>query len=217
MKKTIKIAIADDHVLFRKGLISLLKEYESFNVSFEASNGSELLEKLKSKKADVILLDLEMPDMNGFETVPALTKKHPDIKIIALTMHSENGIVHHLLNDGIHGFLSKNCSIDSIAEAIHSVVETGYYFNDHVSKEMIKDLISAKKMKPNLKRVTLSEREIEVIKLICKEYTNKEIADKLFISVRTVDNHRENILRKINAKNIIGVVMYAIRNKIVEK
>lgn len=217
MKKTIKIALADDHSLFRKGLISLLKEYKSFNILFEASNGAELLEKLKTKTPDVILLDLEMPGMSGFETVPSLKKKYPGIKVIALTLHNENGIVLHLLNEGIHGFLSKNCGVDAIVDAIESVMEAGYYFNDHISKEMIKDLVSSKKIKPNFQQVVLSEREIEIIKLICKEYTNKEIADKLFISVRTVDNHRENILRKINAKNIIGVVMYAIKNKIVEK
>ncbi len=216
MKKSIKLAVVDDQHLFRKGLISLIKEFEEIDIVIEASNGNEFVEKLKTKKPAVVLLDLEMPVMDGIETTEFLQRKYPEIKILILTMHNEEEIILHLLEKGAHGFLLKDQPIETLVDAIYAVIENGYYFNDHISKVMVKGLVRTQKIKPNFHEVRLSEREIEVVKLICKEYTNKEIADKLFISVRTVDGHREKILQKTKAKNTVGIVMYAIKNNLLD-
>ncbi|HET6990709.1 MAG TPA: response regulator transcription factor [Bacteroidia bacterium] len=216
MKKIIKLAVVDDQHLFRKGLISLIDEFEELNVVIEASNGKELLEKLKSKKPDVILLDVEMPLMDGIETTECIRQKYPDIKILILTLHNEEEIILHLIEKGAHGFLLKDNQIETVVDAIYAVIDNGFFFNDRVSKVMVKGLMKNNKIKPNFNQVPLSQREIEVIRLICKEHTNKEIADKLFISPRTVDGHREKILQKTKAKNVVGIVMYAVENGLLD-
>jgi DNA-binding NarL/FixJ family response regulator len=216
MKKLIKLAVVDDQHLFRKGLISLIKEFEELDIVIEASNGNELIEKLKTKRPTVVLLDLEMPGMDGIETTEFLKRKYPEIKVLILTMHNEEEIILHLIEKGAHGFLLKDHPIETLVDAIYAVIENGYYFNDHISKVMVKGLLRTQKIKPSFNEVRLSEREIEVIRLICKEYTNKEIAEKLFISVRTVDGHREKILQKTKAKNTVGIVMYAVKNNLLD-
>lgn len=216
MKKTIKLGVVDDQHLFRKGLISLIREFEELDIIVEASNGNELVEQLKTSQPEVILLDLEMPGMDGIETTMYLKRMYPEIKILILTMHNEEEIILHLIEKGAHGFLLKDHPIETLVDAIYAVIENGYYFNDHVSKVMVKGLVRNQKIKPSFNEVRLSEREIEVVRLICREYTNKEIADKLFISVRTVDGHREKVLQKTGAKNTAGIVMYAIRNNILD-
>jgi two-component system response regulator DegU len=217
MKKSIKLAVVDDQHLFRKGLISLIKEFDELDIVIEASNGNELIEKLKTtKKPAVILLDLEMPGMDGIETTGYLQRKYPEIKILILTMHNEEEIILHLIEKGAHGFLLKDHPIETLVDAIYAVIDNGYYFNDHVSKVMVKGLMRTQKIKPSFNEVRLTEREIDVIRLICKEYTNKEIAEKLFISVRTVDGHREKILQKTKAKNTVGIVMFAVKNNMLD-
>lgn len=212
MNKPTKIAVVDDQHLFRKGLISLLKEFDGLEVLYEASNGQELIALIKKKRPDVILLDIEMPVMDGIKTAEYLQANYPGIKILILTMHNEEEMIVHLIEKGAHGFLLKDSSIEVVVESIHSVIKSGHYFNDHISQIMIKKIVNNRNVVPDFTKASLSEREIEVVKLICKELTNKEIADKLCISVRTVDGHRENILKKIHAKNSIGLVMYAFNN-----
>ncbi|MES2140921.1 MAG: response regulator transcription factor [Bacteroidota bacterium] len=214
LKKT--IAVVDDQFLFRQGLISLLKEYDELDVIMEASNGKELLEKMKEKRPDVVLLDLEMPLMDGIETTIAIKNRYPKVKIIILTMHTDEEFIIHLLQKGASGFLPKDKDIEVVVDAIHSVIENGYYFDGHVSNTMLKGLVSSKKINPSFSNQYLSEREIAVVNLICKEYTNKEIADKLTISPRTVDTHRENILLKTGAKNTAGIVMYAVKYNLLD-
>ncbi|MGQ0829212.1 MAG: response regulator transcription factor [Bacteroidota bacterium] len=215
MKNQIKLAIVDDHHLFREGLISLTTEYKDLNVVIEASNGKELIEQIEKRKVDVVLLDIEMPIMDGFEVTRYLKKNYPEIKILILTMYNDEEIIRYLIGTGAHGFLLKNSSIANIIDAIYSVTtDNGYYFNDSVSKSMVQDLVSSKKIKPYFHKSKLSARELEVMRLICKEYTNKEIACSLFLSLRTVDGHRENILNKIKAKNTAGIVMYAVKNNL---
>ncbi|HTF02873.1 MAG TPA: response regulator transcription factor [Bacteroidia bacterium] len=213
--KKIKIAVADDQHLFRKGLISLIGEFEELSVVAEAENGKELIEKLKLKTPDVVFLDLEMPEMDGVETTEYLVKKYPGMKILILTMHNEEAIILHLVEKGAHGFLLKDDPIETLVDAIYAVVENGYYFNDRVSKAMVHGLIRGNRIKPSFNRVQLTERELQIVQLVCKEHTNREIAEKLCLSVRTIDGHRENILEKIKAKNTAGIVMYAIKNGLV--
>lgn len=216
MKSKKKIAVADDQYLFRQGLISLLKEYDKLDIIIEASNGKELLEKMKVQQPHVVLLDLEMPLMDGIETTISIKTKYPNVKIIILTMHTDDEFIIHLLEKGASGFLPKDKDIEIVVDAIYSVLEKGYYFDEHISKAMVKGLGKTKKTNPSFTAQYLSEKEIVIINLICKEYTNKEIADKLSISQRTVETHRSTILLKTGAKNTAGIVMYAVKNNLLD-
>ena len=214
-QKKIKVGVIDDQQLFRQGIISLLKEFDTLEVMLEATNGKELMDQLKSKLPDVILLDIEMPVMSGLDVILLLKDEYPELKVIVLTMHNEEEMIMYMLEKGAGGFLPKNEDIGKVVDAIHSVYDTGYYFNSAISNAMIKELVSTNKIKPKFHKVDLSEREQNVIRLICKEFTNKEIADNMFLSAKTVESHRNNILKKIGAKNTAGIVMYAVKNKLI--
>ncbi|MCW3103855.1 MAG: response regulator transcription factor [Bacteroidetes bacterium] len=216
MKKRIRLAIVDDQQLFRKGLIALIREFEDLEIIIEARNGKELMELLKVQQPDVLLLDLKMPEMDGFRVTEQLGKLYPEIRILVLSMYLHNATLLWLLEKGARGFLFKDSDISTVTVAISSVMETGYYFNDHISQKMVKELMRNNTISPDFTPVVLSLREIEIIRLICQELTNKEIAMQLFISARTVDGHKEKILRKTKAKNVIGIVMYAVRNHLLE-
>jgi DNA-binding NarL/FixJ family response regulator len=207
----INIAVVDDQQLFRQGLISLLKENKNLNVMFESENGHDLLEKLKLKQPDVILLDIEMPVLDGIETTIRLKLKYPEIKIIILTMHDEEEMIVHLIEKGAHGFLPKNEDIELVIDSIFSVYENGYFFNDRISKAMVKGLMNAKKIKPTFNDAELNERELEVIRLLCKEHTSPEIAKMMNLSIRTIDNYRFDLIKKLKVRNSIGLVMYAVK------
>ena len=212
-KEKINIAVVDDQQLFRQGLVSLLRETKNLNIMFEAENGHDLLEKLKAKKQmpDVILLDIEMPGLDGVETTIQLKAKYPDIKIIILTMHDEEEMIVHMIEKGAHGFLPKNEDIESVIDSIFSVYENGYFFNDRISKAMVKGLINSKKIKPTFDDVDLSERELEIMRLLCKDHTSPEIGELLHLSTKTIDNYRLNLIKKLGVRNSIGLVMYAVK------
>jgi two-component system response regulator DegU len=212
----IRLAIADDQLLFRRGLLSLLKDYEELEVIIEACNGKDLLEQLKGNSVDLVITDLEMPIMDGIEATENIKKKYPDTKILALTMHNEDSFVVHLIEKGVNGFLLKDYDIELIVDAIHSVMETGYYLNDRVSKAMVKALVRAKQIIPTFNNAQLTKRELELIELLSKEFTTKEIADKLFVSKRTVEGHRERAMQKVGAKNVVGLIMYAVKHNLID-
>jgi len=218
MTGKIKVAIADDQQLFRKGIISLLKEFDDIEIVFEAVDGKDLLEQLAKSEPqpDVILLDIEMPLMNGIEALKKIKAKGYAAKVIILTMHDEEEMVIHLIETGANGFLPKNEDIENVVNAIKSVVESNYYFNDKFSKGMLRSLISNEKIMPKFNYNQLSDIETEIARLICEELTNKEIAAKLDLSPRSVDGHRERILKKIGAKNTAGIVMYAYKCKLIK-
>jgi DNA-binding NarL/FixJ family response regulator len=216
MENKIKIGVVDDQQLFRKGLISLLNEFEDLEVVLEAENGKDLLNKLSNKaQPNVLLLDIEMPIMNGIEVLQKLREKKSQIKVIIITMHDEEEMVLHLIEKGANGFLPKSEDIENVVQAVKSVIETGYYFNDKFSNAMLFKIMNEKDIQPKFITANLGDKEIEIIQLICKEYTNKEIAAMLFLSVRTIDGYRERILRKIGARNTAGIVLYAIKNKLI--
>ncbi len=212
----IKIAIVDDHGIFIKGLKTLFKSFRDIKILMEAENGSDFIEKLKIEVPDIVLLDVDMPKMDGVETTAYLTKHHPDLKVIILTHHHSEEIMLHLIELGARGFLLKNNTIETIVDAIYSVKENGYFFNDKVPRALVKELMITKKIKPKFEKVTLTERELEVFELVCKECTNLYIAEKLHIDTTTVETHKKNIIKKTGAKNIIGAVMYAIKNGLIE-
>ena len=211
----INIAVVDDHILFRTGVISLLKDHDRIHVCLEASNGKELLLALGQHVPDIVLLDIQMPEMNGIQTTQALKELYPDIKIIILTMHNEEEFIYDLMSKGANGFIPKNKSVDTLLEAIDSVMSRGYYYNDQITEALIKGNSGNIKAMEHLTEASLTDREIEVVRLICAQKSNKEIAEILDISPRTVDTHKNNIFLKTGAKNVIGVALYAVQSKLI--
>lgn len=213
----IKVAIADDHKLFREGLRFLMDQMDNLEVVFEASNGRELLDNIESHQPDVLLLDLDMPEVDGLEALKQLRPKYPDLGIIILTMHSDSKMVAYLMELGANSYLLKDTSPEEFKKAIANVVEEGFYFNKMVSQAMLVGLQGQSKKKPSLgHNEALTSRELEVLELICQEFTAKEIADKLFISHRTVEGHRKNLIEKLGVKNTAGLIVKAIKEGVIE-
>ena len=212
MKKPLNIFLVDDHNLFREGLRFLLENQPEIHSITEASSGEELLNQLDAISPDMILMDIEMPGMNGIEATAAVLKKHPETKIIALSMHANENYYSEMINAGARGFLLKNSRFDEVMQAINDVKEGKNYFSPEIMEVIIKHL-NRKSRKNNNE---LTEREIEILYNICKGFSNQEIADLLHISRRTVDKHREHILIKTESKNTAALVIYAIRNNIFE-
>jgi len=217
MQKIIKYAIADDHKLFRRGVIAALEDTPIFKLVLEAENGRDLLNNLNKAKPDVILLDLKMPGMDGIEAVVEIRKQNEEVKIIIITMLDDEKYVIHLMEIGANGYLLKNAEPEEIKTAIITAYENGYYFNDFVNKALLKKVVHKNQLKPVFnKDIELTNREIEVLKLICQEQTANEISKLIFLSPRTVEGIRTKLLEKIGVKNTAGLVMYAVKNHIVE-
>ncbi len=217
MTNPIKIALIDDEALILEGLSQLFTSHKKISVIIKAGGGHEFLEELKlapvERTPDIALIDIQMKPMDGFELVEKLRENHPELKIIILSSHYKNNIFGHMIKLGVSAFLPKTSNTKQLTEAIQSVYNSGVYFskNDHQM------LVNFMKEKPKLRMTNqcqLTAREKEVVKLICHENTNQEIADKLFLSKRTVESHRQRILEKIGAKNTVGIVLYAIANEI---
>ena len=213
--KKIKILIADDHKIVIDGIKSLLTEEEDLIVVGEVDNGKQVLDFVETNEVDVFLVDVTMPVMNGIETAQALKEKYPSSKILALTMHEDPQYFKRMIEAGASGYILKNTDKHELVKAIRLIAEGRNYF----SNEMYSDYIMGR-IKPEKKTeepdMFLTKREIEVLKLIAEEMKNHEIAEKLFISTRTVDTHRRNLLQKLDVKNTAGLVRYAIKSGIVE-
>lgn len=209
-----KIVIVDDHTLFRNGLKILLNNLKDYRVVAEASNGKEFLEILETVQPDLILLDIEMPVMDGIEAAEIALQKYPHLKIITLSMYGEEDYYYKMVNAGVKGFVLKNSDIKEVKAALETVYDGGSYFSSELLENLVNNLKTIKKDKES--HTELSERELEILVLICQGYSNQEIADLLFISKRTVDKHRANILEKSESKNTAQLVVYAIKNRLVE-
>jgi len=214
--RTYKIILADDHTLFRTGLKNLLALEPGFEVLAEAANGRELLSLLESSEPDVILLDIAMPEMNGIEAAAEIMNRWPERKIVTLSMFGEEDYYFKMVSLGVKAFLLKNSDIGEVQEAIRTVVDGGTYFSQELLFNLVSNLKSTTENRPQTDESDLSERELEILLEICKGLSNQEIGDKLFISKRTVDKHRANILAKTNCKNTANLVVYAIKNNLVE-
>lgn len=214
LPKKIRIALVDDQQLFREGMKMILSDEPFFEVIFEAKNGEQLLNRLRFEPIDVILLDVEMPVMDGTETLKKLREAYPDVGVIMLTMHDTDRLISHLMELGADGFLLKDENAEVVIEAIKKVAAKEMFFRDYVSRALLKSNRN-KAANRSLIGPDISKREQEVLELICQELTSKEIAEKLFLSVRTVEGHRRNLQEKTGAKNIVGLVMYAVRNNLV--
>lgn len=218
MEEKVKIALVDDELLFRKGISFLLNTIKEFEVVFEASNGEELIHYLEKneKYPDIIMMDLKMPVINGVEATKIINKSFPSIKIIALTSYNTPSFIANMINVGASSYLVKNATPDEMIFTISEVAEKGFYYNEEVMNVIHQDIINTNQSsKSKLDDEFLTSREKEVLGLICQQLSTNEIAEKLFISPRTVDGHRNNLLLKTESKNMAGLVVFAIQNKIV--
>ena len=209
-----KVIIVDDHTLFRNGLRILLNTLEDYQVVAEAANGRQFLDLLENSVPDLVLLDINMPVMDGIEAATIAQKLYPDLKIITLSMYGEEDYYYKMVNAGVKGFVLKNSDIKEVKTALDVVYDGGSFFSSELLQNLVNSLKSSSKSKES--HAELSEREMEILILICQGLSNQEIGDKLFISKRTVDKHRANILEKSESKNTAQLVVYAIKNKLVE-
>lgn len=213
MEETCKIALVDDHTLFRNGLKGLLDLEPSFRVVIEAASGVEFLDKAKDTQFDIVLLDIDMPGMDGFEVAQQLLRQDAAAKIITLSMHGEQDYYFRMVSIGVKGFLIKNSDIEEVIAAINVVHSGGSFF----SQELMLSLVSSLKSSSDESLDQgLSLRETEILLLICQGLSNQEISEQLFISKRTVDKHRANILEKTGCRNTANLVVYAIKHNLVE-
>ncbi len=209
----IQIVLADDHQLFRNGLKILLDAFKEFSVVGEAANGEEVLKIVSNCGCDIVLMDINMPVMDGIKATKQSLEINPDIKIIALSMYGEEEYYYRMVEAGAKGFILKDSDISEVKDAIYTVYKGGNYF----SQELLYNVIQKLKTRESENKVAnLSKREKEILFKICEGLSNQEIADTLFISKRTVDKHRANLLSKTNSKNTASLILYSIKNKIIE-
>lgn len=216
MNKKYKIVLTDDEALFRKGLHRILSDCGDCEVLFEAHHGIDLLAKLKRAKnlPDIILLDMNMPEMDGVDTLKELNKEYPDIKVIILTSHYNATLILKMIELGASAFMPKNVDLDELLKTIKDVGDKGFHYDDNIVKLLREKM---KMGKDQQKKIIdeLTKREKEILLLICDQCTNKEIAEKLFISKRTVEGHRNKMLEKTLSKNTVGLIIYAIERNII--
>lgn len=209
----LKIILVDDHKLFREGLKLLLENLNYVSEVKECVSGGDFLEIIKNYHPSIVFMDIEMPGKDGITTTKEALYTKPELKIIALSMYGDENYYTGMINAGAKGFMLKNSGIQDVENAIEQVANGNNYFSPEILNRLIKGF-GSKRKKP--KTNELSEREEEVLFFICKGFSNQEIADKLYLSKRTVDKHRENLLSKTNSKNTAGLVMYAVKNHIVD-
>ncbi len=216
--KRINIILADDHQLFRDGIKSLLSKEENIKVIGEVCSGEELLDLLKIKKPDIVISDISMPKKNGIEVTKILAEKYPLIKVLILSMYINKEYIIDALDAGAKGYLPKDTNREELLEAINKIALGEEYYSKDVAHIALRTYIekSKQKSKANSPQNILTQREIEIIKLVAEGYMNKEISDKLNISTRTVDNHKSHILQKLNLKSSIDIVKYAIKNELIK-
>lgn len=213
--KEYSVAIADDHNLMRNALARLVSSFDNYNVVFEAGNGKEVIEQIKLHGIpNIILLDISMPLMDGFETAKWLTKYYPQIKILSLSMQSDEESIIKMLKLGAKGYLMKNVEPEELNLALDSVISKDFYLSEVISGKVINGL--HKDFNHPLEPVILADKEKEFLRYICTELTYKDISEKMFISSRTVEDYRSTLFEKLKVKTRIGLVMYAIKNGIVE-
>jgi two-component system invasion response regulator UvrY len=212
--KEYSVVIADDHTLMRNALARLVSSFDKYNVVFEAGNGKEVIEKLKIHGIpDIILLDISMPVMDGFETAEWLTKNYPQIKILSLSMQSDEESIIKMLKLGAKGYLMKNVEPEELNLALDSVMTKDFYLSEIVSGKVVVGL--HKDFTNPLEPLALTDKEREFLRLICSELTYKDIAEKMFISSRTVEDYRSALFAKLKLKSRVGLAMYAIKNGVV--
>jgi DNA-binding NarL/FixJ family response regulator len=212
---SIRVAIADDHKIFRKGVILSLRPYSNIKFVMEAENGDELIQGLASTEADVVLMDLRMPGKDGIEATKIVSKQFPNMRVLVLSMYEDERFVYHLMENGANGYLLKNAEPQEIRRAIMEVHEKGYYLNNFVNRILLKKSHARQKVVPSLNN-TLSDKEKDVLRFICMEFTAAEIAQKMEISARTVEAIKDRLMERFGSKNTAGLVFFAVKNNLIE-
>ena len=217
MGKLIHLAIVDDHRIFRDGMRMAMKDRDSIYIDWEAENGKEMIEKLKLKKPDVLIMDIKMPETDGIKALQLIRKEYDDVKIIILSMYDDKETISKMMEYGANAYLTKTTDADEIYTAITSCVKDGIYINDLVNAAVLLKLQRNKSLKrfyPN--KVKFNENEMKIMKLISEDKTTDEISQEIFLSPRTVEAIRQNMKTKVGAKTIAGLLMYAIRHKMID-
>jgi len=212
----INILIADDHKIVRDGIISLLSDEAELKIIAQAENGVEVLKIIENENIDIVIMDISMPKMNGIDCTKKIKEKHPNIQILILSMFSEEQYIKEVFKSGASGYILKNSGKEELLDAIKTIYSGKAYYSPEITQTYIESLLNPDKKKTNNENIIseLTIRELEILELIVNEYSNHEIADKLFISIRTVDAHRRNLLNKIDVKNTAGLVKFAISNNL---
>jgi DNA-binding NarL/FixJ family response regulator len=213
----IKVAIADDHALFRTGVKTSLSGHKDIQMIAEAENGMQLLNLLKHIKPDVILLDIHMPIMDGYTALPEIKKLYPDMKVIMLSMNNDPSIITRMMEIGANSYLTKESDSETIYHAIRTCFEQEFFFNDLTNKALLNGLRMKKPAEASIPEVNLNEKEVTILKLMCEEKSTKEIADIVDLSPRTVEAIRDKLKTKTGVKSMAGLVMYAVKAGIVEQ
>lgn len=214
--KKIKIFIVDDHPIFKKGLITQLKEFNFIEIVGSAENGKDFLEKLKNISVDIVFMDIKMPEMDGITTTINALKKYPKLKVIALSMFGDEEYLQSMLDAGAKGFLLKNIEKDDLEKAIKTVIKGNNFFSEELITILTSKFVNKpKSVSDSNKPIKITKKEYAVLKLICQGITTQEISNILLISQRTIDSYRAKLLRKIGVKNTVGLVTYAIKNRLV--
>jgi len=216
---SIKLALADDELLFRQGVKAILGSEDSIEILFDAEDGEHLINQLRAAEVlpDIVITDLKMPSLNGVEVTKLIRKEFPDVKVIALTSYFSKPFILNMISIGAVAYLAKNSTPALMIKTIKEVANKGFYYDEQVMQYIHESIVnpSEKKVKSNFDTNYFTKREIEVLDLICKQYTTNDIADSLYISPRTVEGHRNNLLLKTESKNVAGLVIYALKNKMV--
>jgi len=208
-KKKFKIIIADDHALFRQGLKLILEDIETIEVVADVANGKELIEAVRELLPDLIIMDINMPQVNGIEASRTILQEHTDMKILVVSMYGDEQYYNSVIENGVKGFILKDAENTELRLAVNAILNGKTYF----SQELLLKLINNRK---NSDQISLTQRERQILKLICQGFNTTEIASKLFLSERTVENHRANLLDKTGCRNSLSLVLYAFRNNLVD-
>lgn len=215
-QKLIRVLMADDHTLFRKGMSLMVKSFPGIGKVKDVENGQLAIDILGKEKFDILLLDLEMPVLDGWETARKVVSRYPDVHIIMISMHDSLGLISELIEIGVHSYLLKNAEPEEVQKAIRSVLNNDFYYNQLVSKALHETFQNGKMPRPSyIDRNELTKREMEILELICQELTMKEISDELVVSEQTIQTHRKNMMKKTGAKNAVGLVKWAIKEKVI--
>ncbi len=212
----IKLFILDDHQMLVDGIKALLHNENDFSIIGEATKASTAIELIKKNTPDIVLSDINMPEMNGIEFTRLLKKNHPEVKILVLSMFSERSTISEMLDAGASGYILKNTGKSELINALKKIASGGMFFSDEISAEMMKTMSERGQKKEDENKIYFTEREKEIIQLIAKEYSNAKIGETLFISERTVETHRKNIFRKANTKSAVGLIKFAIEHKLID-
>ncbi|MBL1232104.1 MAG: DNA-binding response regulator [Flavobacteriales bacterium] len=215
--ETINILLVDDHTLIREGLKLILKKNKNFKIIGEASNGVEAIRYIdkNAEKIHVVMLDITMPELDGFEVAKIIKQNHPEIKILALTMHSEESYITKMIDVGVHGYVLKDSNLEDLSTAIKTILEGKPYYSSDVSAIMINSLMNKDKKKDNSELDNLTDREVQIINLITEGMKSSEIADQLRLSTRTIEVHRRNLMKKLDVKNTAELVSFVLKSKLI--